>query len=273
MDVYKPAAATRPRSYFMVHGGAWRFGDKDSRGGLKNKARRAGCRAALSSSPINYRMLPEPDALEQAVDLARALAFAQSHARSWGGDPHKFILMGHSAGAHLVSLLSADPSLAMRVGRATVVGHRRTRQCRARCPADNAGGARCGYTTKHSARIPGSGVNVAIACADQDALPLLAVCSSIRKDQPCRQAQAFADRAPSRARASRSPQRTLDHAQINNHWACPDPTRTRLKHSWHPWIPRLRNTFAHSADEPSPALRATSQTLRTCPLSQGRGLG
>ena len=56
---------------------------------------------------VDYRMLPQQDALAQADDVARALAFAQSRARSWGGDPGKFILMGHSAGAHLVALLAA----------------------------------------------------------------------------------------------------------------------------------------------------------------------
>ena len=48
--------------------------------------------------------------------MAKALAFAQGKARSWGGDPLRFVLMGHSAGAHLVDLLAADPEIAFHEG-------------------------------------------------------------------------------------------------------------------------------------------------------------
>ena len=44
---------------------------------------------------------------------ARALAFVQREAPAWGADPKKVVLMGHSAGAHLVALLNANPALAM----------------------------------------------------------------------------------------------------------------------------------------------------------------
>ena len=40
----------------------------------------------------------------------------QSRAAEWGGDPAKVVLMGHSAGAHLVALLDARPSLATSLG-------------------------------------------------------------------------------------------------------------------------------------------------------------
>ncbi|MEY3768815.1 MAG: hypothetical protein RLZZ11_1885 [Cyanobacteriota bacterium] len=45
----------------------------------------------------------------QLQDVARALAFVQEKAASWGGDPDRVILMGHSAGAHLVTLLDVSP--------------------------------------------------------------------------------------------------------------------------------------------------------------------
>ena len=64
----------------------------------------------------NYRLSPKADPLEQANDVAKALAAAQSKAKSWGGDPSRFVLVGHSAGAHLVALLAADPRIASRQG-------------------------------------------------------------------------------------------------------------------------------------------------------------
>lgn len=59
----------------------------------------------------NYSLLPQADPMQQSRDVARALAVAQNRAASWGGDGGKVILMGHSAGAHLVSLLATAPQI------------------------------------------------------------------------------------------------------------------------------------------------------------------
>jgi arylformamidase len=113
-DVYSPVrdeqklAPTAP-VIFMVHGGGWRIGDKAMRSVVENKVKRWVGRGFIIVS-INYRMLPKAAPLEQAQDVVRALAAAQEKAASWGGDRGKFILMGHSAGAHLVALISASPS-------------------------------------------------------------------------------------------------------------------------------------------------------------------
>jgi acetyl esterase/lipase len=110
-DVYAPPDAKGAPVIFMVHGGGWAYGDKSARGVTENKVKRWVPRGFIVIS-TNYRMLPKADPLEQAKDVARAVAVAQQRAASWGGDPAKFILMGHSAGAHLVALLNASPSLA-----------------------------------------------------------------------------------------------------------------------------------------------------------------
>ena len=109
MDVYTNKSFNNKPVIFMVHGGAWRIGDKKSRVLVKNKVSRWVPNGFVFIS-INYRMLPDADPLEQSRDVARALAFAQENAQSWGGDPSRFILMGHSAGAHLSALLAAAPS-------------------------------------------------------------------------------------------------------------------------------------------------------------------
>lgn len=115
MDVYLPRHSTAAPVLFMVHGGAWMIGDKASRGVVTNKVGRWLPKGYIVVS-ANYRLLPKADPLEQANDIAKALASAQSRARSWGGDPARFVLMGHSAGAHLVALLAADPGIASRQG-------------------------------------------------------------------------------------------------------------------------------------------------------------
>jgi arylformamidase len=109
-DVYIPSNAAHAPVIFMVHGGGWKHGDKAMDRVVDNKLAHWSARGFIFIS-IDYRMLPEADVLTQARDVASALGVAQAKAASWGGDPNKFILMGHSAGAHLVSLLASAPEL------------------------------------------------------------------------------------------------------------------------------------------------------------------
>ena len=108
-DVYIPENASSAPVIFLVHGGGWRLGNKSSNRLLNNKLGRWLSQGFIFIS-TNYRLLPDTDPLEQANDVALSLSTAQEKAPSWGGDPEKFILMGHSAGGHLVSMLTAAPS-------------------------------------------------------------------------------------------------------------------------------------------------------------------
>ena len=115
MDVYLPQQARGAPVIFMVHGGAWRWGDKGATNVVQNKVARWVSEGFIFIS-ANYRLLPKAHPLEQAQDIASAIAAAQGRAASWGGDPKKFIVMGHSAGAHLVALLTAAPDMAFKLG-------------------------------------------------------------------------------------------------------------------------------------------------------------
>lgn len=109
-DVYSPVQAEGAPVIFMVHGGAWSMGDKAAQAVVENKVARWVPRGFIVVS-ANYRLLPKADPVEQARDVARALAAAQDRAAAWGGDRTRFILMGHSAGAHLVTLLATAPAI------------------------------------------------------------------------------------------------------------------------------------------------------------------
>src|SRR5262249_10514809 len=111
MDVYLPPHLERAPILLMVHGGAWRIGDKDNARVVDNKVARWVPKGVIFVS-VDYRMMPDAEPLTQAADIALALAKVQALASSWGGDPDNIILMGHSAGAHLVALLTAAPELA-----------------------------------------------------------------------------------------------------------------------------------------------------------------
>lgn len=117
LDIYRPAsiAAGGAPIILFLHGGGWRRGDKAMAQMVRNKAPHWLGKGFLFAS-ANYRMLPDATAVQQADDAARALAFLQNRAANWGVDPTRVVLVGHSAGAHLVALMTADPSIATRQG-------------------------------------------------------------------------------------------------------------------------------------------------------------
>lgn len=109
LDVYRPATAPVGPVLLMVHGGGWRTGDKAAPKAIANKVQHW-CAKGWIVVSANYRLLPKAVPLEQADDVARALAFVGREAPRWGARADRLVLMGHSAGAHLVSLLAADSS-------------------------------------------------------------------------------------------------------------------------------------------------------------------
>jgi arylformamidase len=115
IDIYAPNGAKNAPVIVMVHGGGWAMGDKSNPNVVKNKGEYFLSHGFVFVS-VNYRMLPKADPITQANDVASALAYVQKYIARWNGDPDKIILMGHSAGAHLVALLSADSSIATAQG-------------------------------------------------------------------------------------------------------------------------------------------------------------
>lgn len=213
MDVYLPRQAAGAPVIFMVHGGGWRRGDKSSKTVVENKMTRWVSRGFIFIS-TNYRLLPKADPLQQAQDIAHALATAQDKAAGWGGDPTKFILMGHSAGAHLVALLAASPTMALRMGARPWLGTIsldsaaldvvQTMEARHLHLYDQAFGSDASYWEKVSPYH-------ALAA---NAFPFLAVCSTRRSDS-CQQVHEFAAKAASlKVRASILEQ-DLSHKEIN----------------------------------------------------------
>jgi arylformamidase len=109
-DVYAPAKPMGAPTIFYVHGGGWRRGDKAHEGLISTKQRRWTAAGAFVVS-TNYRFVPDADPVQQARDVGRAIAAAQTQVAKLGGDPNAFVVMGHSAGAHLVSLLASSPEM------------------------------------------------------------------------------------------------------------------------------------------------------------------
>jgi len=112
-DVYTPlhvnTGALVP-VIFMVHGGAWKIGDKKSQSVVENKVNHWVKKGYIVIS-TNYKMLPNTAVKEQVNDVAKALGVAQNKSISWGGDKTQFIVMGHSAGAHIIAMIASSTTL------------------------------------------------------------------------------------------------------------------------------------------------------------------
>jgi len=212
-DVYLPAQAKNAPTIFYVHGGGWRRGDKAMRGLIEAKQKRWTAAGAIVIS-TNYRMLPDTDPLEQARDIARAVAKAQRTVATLGGDPDGFVLMGHSAGAHLVGLLAASPKMASEFGvkpwRASVlldggaIDTEATMRGRNLPLFDNAFGDDPAYWRAASP----------VAQIGARTAPVLAVCASGRRDS-CPANRVFLDKAARYGTRTQLLAKPMSHMEIN----------------------------------------------------------
>lgn len=214
-DVYLPESAQLRDVpvIFMVHGGGWRRGDKAMPGVVQNKVNRWVPKGFIVVS-VNYRMLPNAGPTEQARDVSRALAIAQTQAASWGGDRDRFIMMGHSAGAHLVALVVANDRAAAEAGTGRALG-----VVMLDSAALNVVSIMEGRHMRLYDDAFGANERDWIAASPYHQLrnaimPALAVCSAPRRDS-CKQAQDFVAKAVSLgSRASVLPV-DLSHREIN----------------------------------------------------------
>jgi acetyl esterase/lipase len=213
---------------FMVHGGAWRRGDKTMSRVVQNKIDRWLPRGFIFVS-IDYPMLPENDALAQADEVARALAFAQRQSPSWGGDPDKFIVMGHSAGAHLVALLAAAPAKAYALGARPWLGTVALDSAaldveqimdRRHLPFYDAA-----FGSDPRRWRLASPIDVLSA----NARPILAVCSLPRPDHSCALSAAFVVKANRLGVNAHVLEQNLSHAQINGELGLPSAYTTAVE--------------------------------------------
>lgn len=111
-DLYRPKRSNGI-TLFIVHGGGWHRGDKEADGVIANKVAHY-LPLGYTIISVNYRTNTDPYSMAQ--DVAQALAHSQSKASAYKVSPKKFVLMGHSAGAHLIALVLTDKTLMKRAG-------------------------------------------------------------------------------------------------------------------------------------------------------------
>jgi arylformamidase len=112
LDLYAPARAKKAPTVIFVHGGEWTKHDKKT---VHYKPKAFNDMGVILVS-TNYRLSPQSAHPAQVSDVAAAIAWVRNNVARYGGDPDNIFIMGHSAGCHLVTLVSLDPRYLQAVG-------------------------------------------------------------------------------------------------------------------------------------------------------------
>jgi arylformamidase len=107
LDVFLPKGKKDFPVVVLVHGGAWMLGDNRCCGLYSSVGEYLASQGIGAVLP-NYRLSPSVKHPEHIKDLACAFAWTKNHIGDFGGRPDQLFLVGHSAGGHLVALLTTD---------------------------------------------------------------------------------------------------------------------------------------------------------------------
>jgi len=106
LDVYRPQAGSGPAPVIVFfYGGNWVSGKRSDYAFV---GRALAARGFVVVVP-DYRLYPQVRYPDFLADAAAAVAWTERHAGTYGGDPAKVFVMGHSAGAYNAAMVALDP--------------------------------------------------------------------------------------------------------------------------------------------------------------------
>lgn len=104
LDIYLPDQTNSVPVLMFVSGGNWSEGSKEWVGHVGPTLNAYG----IGVVAVDHRLQPDVGYKEQVADLAQAFAWIKDNIDSYGGNGSRVFVGGHSAGAHLISLLATD---------------------------------------------------------------------------------------------------------------------------------------------------------------------
>jgi arylformamidase len=104
LDVYWNSELENAKVLLFVHGGGWLSGDKKQYREMAASLAGNGMTVVL----VNYRLSPQVKFPAHTEDVAAAINWTYTFVNKYNGDKENIYLMGHSAGAHLISLIVCD---------------------------------------------------------------------------------------------------------------------------------------------------------------------
>jgi alpha-L-fucosidase 2 len=120
LDVHVPETPGAHPVAILVHGGGWSAGDKagsdkPGNGGDITPWFSLFSDAGCTWFSINYRLAPKDRWPAQIEDVDTAIRWVKAHAAEYRGDPRRIVLVGHSAGGHLVMFAATQPERDLQV--------------------------------------------------------------------------------------------------------------------------------------------------------------
>ena len=100
LDVF-PAGQPGAPVLVFIHGGYWRSLDKADHSFIAPSFVAEGVNVVVP----NYSLCPSASIEDIALEMTRVVAWLHRHAASFGADPARIALAGHSAGGHLAAML------------------------------------------------------------------------------------------------------------------------------------------------------------------------
>lgn len=115
LDLYLPADVESPPLIVYVHGGAWRFGSRDSVSPIDLVDH------GYAIASVSFRLTPVAPLPAQVHDIKGAIRFLRANAASYGFDGRRIGITGVSSGGHLAALVGLTNGSAAHEG--SVGGH------------------------------------------------------------------------------------------------------------------------------------------------------
>lgn len=100
-DIYQPEGEELRPAVLVVHGGAWRSGNRKQLRGYADALAKRG----FVCFAIDYRLAPKHKFPAQIDDCRTAVKWIRKNAKTYNVDPTRLGAIGYSAGGHLVTLL------------------------------------------------------------------------------------------------------------------------------------------------------------------------
>jgi acetyl esterase/lipase len=105
LDLYIPDGLTAPAPILLFwYGGSWQSGSKD----IYRAFGQAFASQGIVTVVADYRLYPEVKYPAFIEDGALAVRYLRDQASSFGGDPARLFLSGHSAGAYIAAMLAVN---------------------------------------------------------------------------------------------------------------------------------------------------------------------
>ncbi len=113
LNVFAPKKSVQLKDVLIfVYGGSWNSGRKE----LYSFFGTRWARKDVLTVIVDYPKSPKAGYEEMAVDVATAVKWVKDNIKTYGGNPDKIFISGHSAGGHLAALVAIKKDYFNRVG-------------------------------------------------------------------------------------------------------------------------------------------------------------